>query len=174
MYPTTIGLMSRVFANGPGDRGSIPGRVMPKTQKMVLDAALLNTIVKWGSRVKWSNPGKGVAPSPRPQCSSYWKGSLLVALEYGRQLYFTYNCMRKGMHKELGNKFEFLSNNKCYMYNSEDVLENEMHKRKFNCCLIILLNKKTKKYPVRSRPRYWILYPITSFLQWLSFPVCSL
>ena len=32
-----------MFANGPGDRGSIPGRVIPKTQKMVLDAALLNT-----------------------------------------------------------------------------------------------------------------------------------
>ena len=25
------------FANGLGDRGSIPGRVIPKTQKMVLD-----------------------------------------------------------------------------------------------------------------------------------------
>ena len=36
--------MSRVFANGPGDRGSIPGRVIPKTQKMVLDASLLNTL----------------------------------------------------------------------------------------------------------------------------------
>ena len=35
--------MSIVFANGPGDRGSIPGRVIPKTQKMVLVAALLNT-----------------------------------------------------------------------------------------------------------------------------------
>ena len=35
--------MSRVFANGPRDRGSIPGRVIPKTQKMVFDAALLNT-----------------------------------------------------------------------------------------------------------------------------------
>ena len=35
--------MSRVFTNGPGDRGSIPGRVIPKTQKMVLDATLLNT-----------------------------------------------------------------------------------------------------------------------------------
>ena len=30
-------------ANGPGDLGSIPGRVIPKTQKMVLDASLLNT-----------------------------------------------------------------------------------------------------------------------------------
>ena len=29
-----IGQMSRrVFANGPGDRGSIPGRVIPKTPK---------------------------------------------------------------------------------------------------------------------------------------------
>ena len=35
--------MSRVFASGPGDRGSIPGRVIPKTQKMVLDAALIYT-----------------------------------------------------------------------------------------------------------------------------------
>ena len=35
--------MSRVFTNGPGDRGSIPGQVIPKTQKMVLDVALLNT-----------------------------------------------------------------------------------------------------------------------------------
>ena len=35
--------MSRVFANGPEDRDSIPGRVIPKTQKMVFDAALLNT-----------------------------------------------------------------------------------------------------------------------------------
>ena len=34
---------SRVFANGQGYQGSIPGRVIPKTQKMVLDATLLNT-----------------------------------------------------------------------------------------------------------------------------------
>ena len=36
-------LVVRVFANGPGDRGSIPGRVIPKIQKMVLDASLPNT-----------------------------------------------------------------------------------------------------------------------------------
>ena len=33
----------RVFANGPEDLGSILGRVIPKTFKMVLDTALLNT-----------------------------------------------------------------------------------------------------------------------------------
>ena len=37
-----IGLAVSVFADGPGDRISIPGRVIPKTQKMVLDASLLN------------------------------------------------------------------------------------------------------------------------------------
>ena len=35
--------MVRVLANGPGDVASIPGRVITKTQKMVLDATLLNT-----------------------------------------------------------------------------------------------------------------------------------
>ena len=61
--------MGRVFANGPGDRGSIPGRVIPKT---------------------WSNSGKRVAPSPISWCSSYWKESLRGALDYGRQLYLLY------------------------------------------------------------------------------------
>ena len=31
------------FTNGPGVRGSIPGRVIPKTQKMVLDVSLRST-----------------------------------------------------------------------------------------------------------------------------------
>ena len=38
-----IGPAVRVFANGPGDLGSIPGRVIPKTLKMVVDTTLLNT-----------------------------------------------------------------------------------------------------------------------------------
>ena len=35
--------MARVCAKGPGDLGSIPGRVIPKTLKMVLDASFFNT-----------------------------------------------------------------------------------------------------------------------------------
>ena len=35
--------MVRVFTNGPGDLGSIPGQVLPNIQKMLLDATLLNT-----------------------------------------------------------------------------------------------------------------------------------
>ena len=38
-----IGMMVRMFANGSGDLGSKPGRVIPKTEKMVLDASLLYT-----------------------------------------------------------------------------------------------------------------------------------
>ena len=38
-----LGPAVRVFANGPGGLGSIPGRVIPKTLKMVLDTTLLNT-----------------------------------------------------------------------------------------------------------------------------------
>ena len=47
-------------------------------------------IIKYVLRVKWGNPGEGIMPSPTPHCSSYWKGSLQVALDYGRRLYFTY------------------------------------------------------------------------------------
>ena len=38
-----IGMMVRVFANGPENLDSIPGGIIQKTQKMVLDASLLNT-----------------------------------------------------------------------------------------------------------------------------------
>ena len=38
-----IGLVGRMFANGLGDLCSISRRVIPKTLKMVLDTALLNT-----------------------------------------------------------------------------------------------------------------------------------
>ena len=38
-----IGQVGRVLANGPGDQGSIPDRVILKTLKMVLDTSLPNT-----------------------------------------------------------------------------------------------------------------------------------
>ena len=60
-----IGLAVRVFANGPGGLFSIPGRVIPKNQKMVLDASLLNTQhykVRIKGKVEQSR--EGVAPSP--------------------------------------------------------------------------------------------------------------
>ena len=41
------------------------------------------------SRVTWSNPGKGVAPSCTRRCSSYWKGNLLVTFDYDRYNFTT-------------------------------------------------------------------------------------
>ena len=38
-----IGLVGRVFVNGPEGLCSIPGVVITKTLKMVLDTSLLNT-----------------------------------------------------------------------------------------------------------------------------------
>ena len=59
-----IGVMVWVFANGPGDLGSITGRVIPKTPKMVLGASLLNSqYYKVRIKVKLSKPEKEVAPS---------------------------------------------------------------------------------------------------------------
>ena len=85
---TDIGLAVRVFANGPGDLGSIPGRVIPKTQKMVLDASLLNTQhykVRVKGKVEQSR--EGVAPFPTHWCSIYRKGSLRITLDNGRPLF---------------------------------------------------------------------------------------
>ena len=75
-----ISLMGKVLANGPGDLGLIPGRVIPKSRKMVLDTALLNTQqykVRIKGKVEQSRE-RSRAPSTS-RCSSHWEGSLLVA-----------------------------------------------------------------------------------------------
>ena len=81
MYNRLIGLVGRVFTNGPGDLGSIPGRVIPKTLKMVLDISLFN-IQQYKVRIEGKVEQfreRRVVPTPTSRCSSYWKGSLLVA-----------------------------------------------------------------------------------------------
>ena len=80
--------MSRVFAIGLRDRGSIPGRDIPKTQKMVLDVVLLST-QHYKVRIKgkveqskeWSSPSphnlgvaaieKGVFGSPSTKVANF-------------------------------------------------------------------------------------------------------
>ena len=100
--------MGRAFANGPGNLGSIPGHVIPKTQKWYLIPPCLTlSNIKYISRVKWSNPGKGVALSTTPRCSSYWKRSLLVTLDYGCQLYYymyVIYVLKRKLEKEIGNR----------------------------------------------------------------------
>ena len=40
-------------------------------KRYLIPSCLTLSIIRYVSRVKWSNPGKGVAPSPTPWCSSY-------------------------------------------------------------------------------------------------------
>ena len=42
----------------------------------LMPPCLTPSIIRYGSRVKWSNQGKGVAPSTTPWCNSYWKGTV--------------------------------------------------------------------------------------------------
>ena len=54
----------------------------------LVNRTLLNTQhYKVKIKVNWSNPGKGVVPSPTSWCSSSGKVSLRVILDYGCQLY---------------------------------------------------------------------------------------
>ena len=49
----------------PGDRGSIPGRVIPETQKIVFDAALLSTQpykIRINGKVKHSRERSSALP----------------------------------------------------------------------------------------------------------------
>ena len=83
-----IDLVGREFANNPGDLGSIPGRVISKTLKMVRNTSLLKTQqykVRIKGKVKKLMERSSVLPA---WCSSYSKRKFLVALDYGRQLYF--------------------------------------------------------------------------------------
>ena len=82
------------------------------TQKMVLDASLLNTQhYKVRIKGKVGQSREGVAPSPIPWCSSYRKGSLRVTLDYGRQLYFTFYYKNESKSQKY-----FLSNEDIRVY----------------------------------------------------------
>ena len=80
-----------MLANGPGELGSIPRRIKAKTLKMVLDISLLNSQqnkVRIKGKVEQSRKRSSVVPTP--QWSSYWKGSLLVALDYDANFTLSY------------------------------------------------------------------------------------
>ena len=86
--------MSSVFANGPGDRGSIQGRVISKTQKMVLDATLLNTQhykVRIKGKVKQSREWSS-APLLHLEKGAFGSPSTIVANNF--TVYQTYSSTR--------------------------------------------------------------------------------
>ena len=54
-------------------------------KRYLIPPCLTFIIISYISRVKWSNTGKGVAPSHKPRYSSYWKGSFRIALDFSHQ-----------------------------------------------------------------------------------------
>ena len=99
-----IGPVGRVFANGPGDLGSIPGRVIPKTLKMVLDTYLLNT-QQYKVRIKGKvEKSREKSSSPQHLCvvaiemGAFWLPSTTVA----NFTYFTFTYKyNRGRNKRL-------------------------------------------------------------------------
>ena len=90
-----IGLMGRVFANDPGDLGSILGCVIQRLLKWYLIPPCLTlSNIRYVSRVKWRNSGKGVVLSPIPGVVAIEKGAfwspLTTVANVTYLLYVTY------------------------------------------------------------------------------------
>ena len=84
--------MGSVFANGLGDLGSIPGHVIPKTLKMVLDTSLLNTQqYKIHIKSKVEQPRERSSAPPYLNVVAIEKGAFGVALDYSYQLTTFFN-----------------------------------------------------------------------------------
>ena len=81
--------MDRVFANGPRDLGSIPGRVIPKTREIVHDTALLNT-QQYKVRIKGKVEQSRERSSALPGVVAIEKGAFWPPLTKGRQLYLLF------------------------------------------------------------------------------------
>ena len=113
----------------------------------LMPPCLTLSINRHGSRVKWRNPGKRVAPFLTPWCSSYRKGNLQVTLDYGRQLYFL--------------QLPWYGN---LVYDKErSELKKFKHCWKMIICLIKLMIKGEGKYISPSHP----LFLSVSFFFWI-------
>ena len=99
---TTSSLYSWLFTNGPRDWGSIPGQVIPKTQKMVRDAVLLS-IQYYKVRIKgkveqsreWSSAlpsvvatEKGAFRSPSTEVTNFTFYWLIYSLAIPQEFFF--------------------------------------------------------------------------------------
>ena len=56
----------------------------------LIPPCLTLSVIRYVSMVKWNNQGEGVVPYHAPRCSSYWKRSLRVTLDYSHQPYNQY------------------------------------------------------------------------------------
>ncbi len=68
IYKLANGLMSRVFAHGPetGVQSLVESYQILK-KWYLMPTYLTFSIIRYGSRIKWSNPGNEVVPSLSPR-----------------------------------------------------------------------------------------------------------
>ena len=68
-YTRMLRAMDRVIVNDPGDWGSIPDLIIPKILKKcyLMPPGLTLSIIRYGTRIKWSSPGNGVSSSLTPR-----------------------------------------------------------------------------------------------------------
>ena len=94
--------MGRVFVNGPGDLGSILGRIIPKTLKMVFDTSLLNTQqykVHIKGKVEQSRERSSALSVVAIEKRAFWSPSTMVAylsqfqFELGLSVLFSVPCI---------------------------------------------------------------------------------
>ena len=83
---SVIGQLGRQFTNGP------PRSSHTKNSKKwyLTSPCLKISIIRYLSRVNGSNPSKWIEPVLTPWCSSYSKGNLCAALDYGHKLSWRY------------------------------------------------------------------------------------
>ena len=95
------------------------------------------SIIRYESRVKWSNPGKGVAPSPTPWCSSYGKGEFsshprlwsptLLYLYIQRTFFFINRVVSTGQSGVPFNKKKYFLTLLCQFHYCQFHVFNNMH-----------------------------------------------
>ena len=72
------------------------------------------SIIRYGSRVKWSNPGKGITPSPTPWCSHHHHHHVVPPAQISLTLsrHFSLSFMASGRSSGL----HPVSSQRCCMY----------------------------------------------------------
>ena len=114
-YQYTEGhLMQKSALQWPGRPGFNPRSSHTKDSKKwyLMPPGVTLSIIRYRSRVNWSNLGNGVAPSPTPWCSSYRKGSLLVTLDCGSPTLLTFIWLQLTNN----NPFEIIKQSNDYFY----------------------------------------------------------
>ena len=145
-----------MFANALGDRVPVPGRIIPKTQKMVFDTSLLTTKhYKIRIKGKWSNPGKEDAPSQHLGVVIIWKGAFRSPSTMVGLLTNIWYCICSESYYEkdnwnvfscIGSSFQMLRD-LCYTYydTAWGHIYKKFNRRKSSCLQLLVYKNQHQK-----------------------------